>query len=91
MTWKQPATAGPGVRDIFWPRDLLPREFPDCEISCVAWPPDLSEDAVIKIAHNIQQFVVNTAPEKCAPIVFIVHSLGPFEMVCASLDHLVME
>lgn len=86
-TWTASALRG---RDVFWPRDLLPGKFPDCEISCVAWPVDLSKNAVVKIAHNIQQFVVDTAPQNRKPIVFIVHSLGPWDMVYPSLSSIVI-
>ena len=88
--WREPARAGPPAREVFWLQDLLPQQFPDCEIFSIAWPLELSQ-VINQLAMDIRKFVGNAAPERSMPIAFIVHSVGPFEEACALLDHLIIQ
>ncbi|ERF76557.1 hypothetical protein EPUS_05830 [Endocarpon pusillum Z07020] len=73
-------------REVFWPRDLLPKSFPQARI--LTWGYDVQIDQLLSstskasIFHHSETLLsdlamVRSAPlEKEVPIIFIAHSLG---------------
>ena len=74
------------LREIFWPRDLLPRVFPQARI--ITWGYGVQIEKMFASAsqatifHHAQTLLSDLAmlrgsePDKTKPLVFIAHSLG---------------
>ena len=72
--------------EIFWPRDLLPLEIPNCRI--LSWGYDVDIDHVLSSAstatifnhaHNLLAALTDARMEgqsRTRPLIFIAHSLG---------------
>jgi hypothetical protein len=68
---------------VFWPRDLLPQEFPDCAIYSIAYDYLTQDKAYLDINgqenHHVLALTLklaSTPVNERAPIVFIAHGLA---------------
>ena len=74
------------LREIFWPRDLLPRVFPQARITTWGYGVQIEKmfasASQATIFHHAQTLLSDLAmlrgsePDKTKPLVFIAHSLG---------------
>lgn len=74
------------LREVFWPRDILPKVFPMARI--LTWGYDVQIDKIMSAASKASIFnhaetllvdlamIRRTEGEKTKPIIFIAHSLG---------------
>lgn len=73
-------------RDVFWPRDLLPTEFPQARI--ITWGYDVQVERLMSSAskasifHHAENLLLDISSlrksedERSKPLIFIAHSLG---------------
>lgn len=75
-----------GGADIFWPKDLLPKDLPNCRICTWGYNVDLnlirrdtSTATVFQHAKNLLSDLADarmSKAEKTRPLIFVAHSLG---------------
>jgi hypothetical protein len=75
-----------GGVDVFWPKDLLPKDLPNCRICTWGYNVDLnlvrrdtSTATVFQHAKNLLSDVADARmsnAEKTRPLIFVAHSLG---------------